>query len=638
MGEGALAFDSPNAAAALMASLGSHGLTPLPIGPDGLGISSGLHAATTKDGSVTGGRNVEEERIQRLQDVIKTLRAKAAGRGVDRAGVARLAQMSGFTYFWDDDILIIAGNHVGLDITFDHKSPDRVNDVVLKINVSGIDEPRTNASAILKKDLEWSLATSDRHSWSDITNFAANLTELGQLDQLSQGVNCFEAIDGLSHTFRKIWEEEEKRLPGRSALTRLCQGTSGHPRMNARRQIGLSLEYWVETREVLENESTTSGDAMTIVSDSETVKVGWEDRIWSAKIRCEPGYPPIRIAKRWVSDNVFEVENDTGTDGSAWPTFSTLNWNDPDPTLVAPTDIRDASSSMLIDGGRINIPKSPNVRFLADFAPTVVMPYTLLSSLATHGLIFKFDHNQVVTYQQALHNLALARSGEKEIQQSRRWRRKITLFDRDGQAHPRQHTYAVYSSNSLWCCHVQSMVFDHPRQLAEIFPILRQYVLVWSIIRKLVPDSFTSTGEAVGVRQQKASVKEAKRGTQRKSNRDVRGAKLDSMLDPSTFSQGSPQTVDVSISLSSSNPPAVKLDVIMPLFTDFNKSAHSTDSRFASVGVEIGFGGKITVVSTGGLPATKSEAVKQKIAKVLSLSEDLSVLVQWLLDGSHLNS
>lgn len=85
-GEDALAYTSP--AAALIASIGSQGLTP--SGQNGLGIST--KDVSTKEGSGGRQRNMEEERVRNLQEVQRMLSTRLAGRAICREGVQRIAQ------------------------------------------------------------------------------------------------------------------------------------------------------------------------------------------------------------------------------------------------------------------------------------------------------------------------------------------------------------------------------------------------------------------------------------------------------------------------------------------------------------------------------------------------------------------
>src|SRR2546423_6184480 len=313
-GEDALAFNSP--AAALIASIGSQGLTPLPNGQDGLGITAKEQVMSTKEGSVGGKRNVEEERLLNVHEVQRLLKTRLAGRAICREGVQRIAQLSSLTFAWlDDNNLSIAGNCVDLEIVFDDAQRDSVNDVVLKINTSGVEEHKKDASAVLRQDLALSDFNTSAAPWKSLEAFSANLGRLAHLDQLSNGLNCFEALDGLYYSFQRIWEEEKKRLQNKHILSRICEGTLGRPMMHRKRKLGLSLDYWVENRRMKERRSKPLGhDAMDIdEADSELDQDEQSSPIWLARVGCDKGYPAIRISKDWLGQEVFAA-NDADKD------------------------------------------------------------------------------------------------------------------------------------------------------------------------------------------------------------------------------------------------------------------------------------------------------------------------------------
>lgn len=298
-------FNSP--AAMMMSSLGPHALTPLPSGGDGLGISTELNNVSTGHGSVKGTRNPEDDKIRRIQEVVKLLRASVAGRGICREGVERIAQLAGFTHIWQGDTLAIAGTYVDLEIAFDGVQKDRAKDVVLKIFTREVEEHKREASDALKSNLEQSLDSSKQDPWRDLEKFAGNLAYLGKLDHLGRG-NCFEAIDGLYHTFRKIWEGEKQRMGQRRAIEHLSGGSSGRPVLNRREKLGLSVEYWAEkrhfpfTRHKCVESDEKCLDELLAASESDDHAA----EVWTADIDCEAGYPSLRVSKDWIAESIWE--------------------------------------------------------------------------------------------------------------------------------------------------------------------------------------------------------------------------------------------------------------------------------------------------------------------------------------------
>jgi hypothetical protein len=654
-GEDALAYNSP-AAAALIASIGSQGLTPLLNGQEGLGIVAEPQVLSTKEGSVSGKKNTEEEKLRNLQEAQRLLKTRSIGRTISRENVEKIVQQSTLNFAWlDDNNLSVAGNYVDLEILFDDARRDSVRDVVLRINTSGVEEPKKDASAILQKDLDPSDFDASTAPWKSLEAFSANLARLAHLDHLSQhGLNCFEAVDGLYHSFQRIWAEEKKRLLTKPVLSRICEGALGRPAMHKKRKLGLSLDYWVETRRIKEATSkSTDADAMDI--DPIDVDVDSSSQTWLARIGCESGYPPIRVSKDWLGEEVFATDNADNSNDEAGDERGKPRWLSPEPTLVQSPNQTDDVDEMVIEAAAagVNIPKPPNIRFTFELEPAVWLPNSAISNMMTQGMAFAIDFNKASTYGEALHNFAAqqvspqsqhgnATHPQHAKRAERRWTRTLTVLDKDGLAQQARHSYAVRYSTSLWAYPVQSFSFGHPRQLTEAIPVLRQYALLWSIMRKLASQSDTPVkNELQGSQQRKKS-----REPQKKSNIKPQHTKLDALFNNAGFSGRGPVhnpswgweeeagvPIDVSLNMTFTNPTMPKLDLLFPL--PFSSDAKPPDRAkeqrpFGTVSMEIGINGKAAVSSTTGLPFSDPASL-QKMTNVLAVSEDLGVLVQWIL-------
>ena len=662
MNEDALAFNSP--AAVLMASMGSHGLTPLPNGQEGLGITTDLRAIGAKEDSVLGMRTVEEERRRRLQEVHQTLKTRVAGRGVSRKGVENIARLSGFTYLWDEDNFSIAGNCVDLEIIFDPLQHDVASDVVLKINTSASEDHKQDDSQVLKQDLDPLSIGELGLPWNSLDSFTANLDRLAQLDHLSKGVNCFEAIGGLYQTFQKIWVEEKKRMRSRGTLARVCQGVLGRPAMNQNRKLGLSLDYWVENRRLLEAAmKSPKVDAMDVDQDDVEIDTHQDQpSLWTGSIICEAGYPPIRVANDWIADDIYNLdraEDDSNEDNQMNDNGKVkLAWLDPPPTLVTSSGANNESNAMLIDGAGISIPKPPNIRFAFKLERAVLIPMNVASAMIAQGLTVPVDSRKALTYHQALENLtsppnSSSTKNSNSIQVgkvggslSRPLRKSFSVFSSDGKGQQIRHSYAIYSNTTLWCYPLQSVSFEHPRQLASIMPILRQYALLWTMMRNLAPDPSTSAKESDAAEHVSNGAQSTdKRGaSQRKSNINSRRAKLENLMREvdshttrasATLSEAGRKDdgftpIDISLNLTSTILPKPKLDLIIPISGLVSRSNSKEKPQFGTVGIEVEADGEIQVSSAVGLPFAKSEGSLKQMAGVLSLSEDLGVFVEWI--------
>lgn len=654
-GEDALNFNSP--AAMMMSSLGSHGLTPLPSGPDGLGITTDLNAVSTGHGSVLGTRNPEEEKLRRLQEVVKLLRTKVVGRGICRDGVERLAQLAGFTHLWQGDTLAIAGTCVDLEITFDSVDKDRAKNVALKIFTPESEQHKTDAAAVLKSNLDHqSLYGRKEGPWRSLESFAANLEHLGRMDQLSQGINCFEAIDGLYYTFRKIWEGEKERIGRRRRLDRLSQGIIGRPMLNRKAKLGLRLEYWAKRRLLSDTEpSNSENDIMQ--HDAPQSSLDRDEFVWTACVDCEAGYPSLRVSREWIAENIWAEVRDEGraTDGTATPIVA---WTEPPPTLVRPADTVHEPNSVDLGEAEIKIPKPPQVRFTANLEPPVLVPLSVASSvLNRQGVSVALEDSRFTTYDQALRNL-MGRTPQSQdtgpLPTVQRWVKSVRTFGEDGQAMTHQHSYTLYSSPQIWCYPVQSVTFDHPKHLADLLPTLRQYVLLWSLLRSTVSMMSTSgTGAVDHAARDVASnwtsktkgpskngiIKESNidpgRGEvdalwrDRSTNALSRGIKMSSVLPGSEPTV--PLPIDISLSLVSASPPTPKLELIWPLPTKPDASNSMPNATFGSVAIEIGPNGEIAVPSAAGIPFAERERGLRGIARVVGLGEDLTLVVEWIL-------
>jgi hypothetical protein len=654
LGEDSLNFNSP--AAIMMSSLGSHGMTPLPSGGDGLGISTDFTTVSAGRGSVPGTRNAEEDKLRRLQEVVKLLRSSVAGRGICREGVERLAQLAGFTHMWQSDTLAIAGTCVDLEITFDGTDRDKAKDVVLKIFTPEAEEHKKDASEVLKSNLEQMASSATQEPWRNLEGFAASLEHLSRMDHLSQGINCFEAIDGLYQTFRKIWEGEKERMGQRQKFDHLSRGIVGRPVLNRKANLGLSVEYWAERRQLPNTKlDLAEGEAMEIdrprsVSEPDEYCAG----LWTAKIGCETGYPSLRVSREWIAEGMWEgaTNGDEATDDVPTPRIA---WTEPPPTLIRPADNANDPNDIDLEDAEIKIPKPPQVRFVINLEPSVLVPLSVASTvLNRQGLSVALDESKFTTFDQALRHT----SGSADFSHKppiQRWNKSLHTFDASGNALTHRHSYSLYSSPQIWCYPVQSVTFDHPKHLADLLPIIRQYVLLWTLLHSIVSTESTTGRKVVEVAEKPAGVPGAQnmkgstnRGFIKKSNMNPRRAKVNVLLGARGHSAavegaslpcsspGSkpalPVPIDVSLSLASSTPSRPKLDLIWPLAAKMDKSTSSPNATFGSVSIEIGPNGEIVVPSTSGIPWAESEKGLRAIAGVVELGEDLSLLVEWIME------
>jgi hypothetical protein len=639
----------------MMISLGSQGLTPLPTASEGLAVSQQMSAIAAGHPSTLIHRNPAEDKARRLQEIIDLLKGRVTGRGIYREGIERLAQLAGFTHMWQDDTLAIAGTCVDLEITFETLQNDKVKDVILKIFSDESEKHKQEASDIIKANLEHRPRGDSQGPWSSLERFSHNLEHLGRMDYLSQSINCFEAIDGLYLAFQRIWEEESRRAPQGGVLGRLSQGSVGRPTLDSRRVLGLNLEYWAEKRQLRDSSHQVAKADATQIDLARPEEDAHTDlsSVWTARIDCEAGYPSLRVSKEWIFDRVFENTMVGGEDTRMVDLGLQVAWNEPPPTLVPATDNRNGPGMADTHPAEMKLTMQPEVRFKAEFEPWVLVPLSAASSIMNKpGLSIELDERKYVALDQALRQQASAPSvaGDSNSQTvCHRWERLVRNVSGKAGKVPHRHSYVLYSAHQIWCFPVRSIAFDHPKYLAELLPTLREYAMLWTLLKSIIPvHASTGTGAndtaVTGTSSTIAGHAEAlsRRGiVVSKDNSEPRRRKLAALfqarskprLYASRYGSDSPDPllVDVSLSLTSSNPPKPKLDVIWPL-PRLPGDPLTEGVRFASLCMEVGPNGEIVVPSAAGLPFAKSASGLKTIAKVIGLCEDLGLTVEWVME------
>ncbi|KAF2196141.1 hypothetical protein GQ43DRAFT_337057, partial [Delitschia confertaspora ATCC 74209] len=572
---GMINFDSP---AALGLSLeGAMGGVGMGISMSGMGMSAlGLSASAI-------GRADDEERRRRLETVIATLKARP-GR-VSAEGIEWLCKKEGLEVMTetkgpDTMLTILIGNDAMLDIPLKN---DEVESASLQL-VS--DRPDINfassGSKILLRDLQLRPGVSRINL--TLERFSHNLDKLIRMDKLSSsGVNCFQAVFGVYTSLKKLFEHEKKMaLAVYSADTAnaaikaerevLCK-KSGRPRMNAGDSLGLALEYWMDHRHIIPKSKSTSfekdKEAMLIDSGagSNTDTVEDEDqevnKTYSILIECESSpsalYAPIRISSSWLSPSIEKHAESSDPDSiNLLSSYSqptpTLDWLDPPPTYlpssVAPTE----HDAMNLDAqpGRL-----PNIRFVATFNPPLVVPLSVAVTLhQSLGAEIPPDAIRPTTFV----GLALrpeevdpgasgfAGEGTIEVRSERtvlvrkREREQEGNGNGDGkgiQEVEKKHRCSLYIPKTEYARVIEKLPFQHPRQLVEMLPVLRQYAFATSLLENTF-------------KQEKG-----KEGMQRVG----KGSLISPPLTPLTPGQEEALQVDLTLTYA---PPAPRLTVRLP--------------------------------------------------------------------------
>ncbi|KAE8385525.1 mediator of RNA polymerase II transcription subunit 1-domain-containing protein [Aspergillus alliaceus] len=672
-----VALSSP---AALLALGGYGGISPSPAIHDAL-VAPGMHdndiQALGMQGLKLGSaRDSDEERRRHIDDVVQLLRARVAGRGVCREGIERLGDLEGFESIWQGDSLNIAGNFVDLEIDF-YRAQNAVKDVSLNIATpEATDGERREATAVLKRDLIETPEDARRGSWKTLNNFHENLQWLAKHDRLSQEVNCFEAIEGLYESLKRVWDEEGNHRKFSGVHDHLCSGWVGKPCLHQGGRVGLSLDYWVHQARVLDaKQKKVSPDDMVIDQPSAS-SVGDEpgnyNGKWKIIIECEEGYPSLRVSKEWVNSEVFTVVNNTNepssSNGIGGSDVAVVNWSDPPATLPP----QGQQGAMALNSGMLG--PAPNRRFVARMEPPLELPTLAASDIYRHLGIQIQQEFKMVTYDGLLapgwSPLAAAGAmglGPEEASQLGRRRRRMAVqtVDQDGKPCTKQHSYTFQPFESVAGRTMRDIPFAHPRQLADILPTLRQYAFLANMIRNIFsPPSKSIDKNDVPTDTPKSTTSQLKfsePGKPKKnmivlSNDNPNEKKLDRLLkgfgttedglnekgkSAGVDDDANEVKVDVTLRTQLGQAP-----VIMLLFTVNDPAKEETAGlNKASVSLEVGLNGRVSVVDMIGLldepgdteepmsEGQKSEviALQNQIARVLEISQDIGTLVEWIL-------
>ncbi|KAL2855218.1 mediator of RNA polymerase II transcription subunit 1-domain-containing protein [Aspergillus pseudodeflectus] len=676
--DNAISFSSPSA----LLALGAYGgISPSPVVHDALvgsGINDGDIQALGMPGLKLGNaRDNDEERRRHIEEVVQLLRARVAGRGVSREGIERLGSLERFESIWQDDNLNIAGNFVDLEIEF-HRGQNVVKDVSLQyVTPEATDGGRREeATAVLKGDLVQSTEDGERGSWKRLDNFHKNLHWLARLDKLSEEVNCFEAIEGLYASLKRLWNEESSQNKFSGEYEHLCNGWIGRPSLHRGGRMGLWLDYWLPRARVMDRKHQKSPDAM-VTDQTPEHSAGDESKYpngdWRIAIECEEGYPSLRVSKDWLGSEVFTVVNNNGdAPSSNEPNESgvtVVNWADPPPTL---TGNQGSSGGMDLDSGMLGS-SSPNRRFVARMVPPIDIPILAAAEIYRHlGMQMPQDF-KMLSYDGLLAPGwsplpavgALGLDHEDPTQTGRkRSRISVQSVDENGKPTIKRHSYTFQPFESVGARTVKDLAFSHPRQLADILPTLRQYAFLANLIRNTFPvASKHEAGKAPEQIQKQSPEKDkAKCNITILSNENPNEKKLNMLL--GLQQQEGVKSEEGQVDGETTPSDELKVDVtlrtqlgqapmIMLLFAiDRPPSSDSTsDDLFltkVSISFEVGLNGRVSMVEVTGLlddednsandanvntqaADAPTQQLQSKLAQVLETSQDIGILVEWVL-------
>ena len=461
--------------------------------PRGTGFTPMAMQMTGSSGginSLLAAQDQEEERKRRIE----TIAAMVAGRWgfVSQEGVERCAKRLGLPTLWEEKkgegrrVLTIAGTAMLLEVEFE---AEEVMGCVLKFPGSGEDVGGRAAGGaeVLRRDLEG-------EGYVKLDGFVENMEILGRMDRLGgEKISCFDATDGMFRSLEKLWgrEIEREKQQGKEDVKQevMCR-SSGRPRMHTRGRVGVALQYWMERRLVLEEDKKANE---MDVDDKESDEVDDEADIWSAIIECEASsaelYPSIRVSDAWVSEAVerpapVEPNDIPGNDSS-------IDWQDPPPTLL-PLDEHGESAITVTESNHLQQPKPPDVRFVAKFEPPVIVP--LHTALQVHNSVGSPISQEMIlstTYESLLF---AGNEVQNPSTEPRTVERTVTSYDSaTDTSSSHVHKYSLFPQQQDWAKAITHLPFSHPRQIVAVLPLLRQWALTGSILRRAFDsdDGFT---------------------------------------------------------------------------------------------------------------------------------------------------
>ena len=664
------------------------GFTPLgmQITPSQAGISAAVAAL-----------DAEEERRRRLDVIVGMVGGRwgvVSREGVERAA-GRLGLETLWDDY--RRMLTVAGTGVLVDVLFEEGEGVRAVKVAFEGSGGGVERGREGVERLLVGGLrgvdDGKMGYMSLEGFVGNLERLAAMDRLG-----GGGVSAFDAVDGVGESLRRVWGWELERAGGRRTadLEVLC-GQSGRPVMHGMKRVGLSLQYWMERRWLSQREEDPSSEAMDIDSGSPPIDHDTDSNddstIWSALIECEASpadlYPPIRISTAWVSPT---VQKPPPSDSTTLPLDSSpLDWQDPPPTYLSPPSLATTSNG---NGANANAmiplspsnPKLPSIAFAAKFYPPIPVPLQL--ALAIHQSLAAPLAQEILlptTYEQLVfapldtntntNTNTTNDNGTTSI--PRTIERILRSYDpsTDSWRPPQRYRFTLFSPPQDYAREIAQLPFSHPRQIVELLPMLRQWALAAGVLRRTFGDGDEfaedidndSDGDGEG---NEAIALEENVSAAKMENRSAAAQSLDAEL--AAF-MAEPSPLAPPLASSSAKHPAARADVkaveitltTAPLprmvahFPSESGSAGEKGPRgevkVASLGFNVGVGGRVegvdvdTSASDDGVDgdvgdATKGngeedrrqkhEKLKERLQRVLEISEDIGVGVEWMLRAS----
>lgn len=585
--------------------LGTPGaMTNTPSGLNmGMGMGMNMVSSMSELGlslTVSGGhkRNEDEERRGKMRRILKKI-GRPRGR-ISEEGICRVGRRVGFANDIDGEDLkemerlgkvgnravTIAGETVFVEVDMKNHVPREVT-TGLQLKGDNLSDMAAKAGEVLFASLK---------DTDNLAAFAKGVDWIAKIDRLGAGkVNGFEALGGIYGSLRRLFDEEirlaeESGTAGsdRAEMLVMCK-KSGKPVQHERGALGISLDYWQESRAALSRNA--NGTEMDIDSNgSHAATTTTSPSLHSLHIdleRCPPEmYTPIRIAFDWLPEKLTIDPN------------APIPWQDPDATFLSSAGHDDTMADNDLPSEQQKL--LPSLRFLARLDPPVVLPWqTATTLLTTFGAVMPQPFPTPPLLQQLLIPASVLGSVGNETH-------KTVFVQRGPEVETEtEHVYRLHVAKAEYGYKLDDLPFAHPRQLVENLPLLRQ----WGCFGALVQDVFASSASSSPPVVQS----------------DSNGSRFafQSNTKPSKAAQGM-ESLSIDVTLAST--PSPKLSLAFPAL-DGEKSI--AVKLTVDLNGEISVNGTITE-ATGKTSRDIDSRKARKWAKGLEVCGTVGVWVEWI--------
>ncbi|OAA57671.1 Mediator complex, subunit Med1 [Cordyceps fumosorosea ARSEF 2679] len=613
----ALNFDSPSTAAAMGALV------------MGNGFDMGLEGVAGLDG-VGGAYASEEEKLRRLENIIKMLNVREKKGMVSDAGLERLAQRLGMEILSEEHstpgghktkTLAIAGSAIALDIVLDNNI---VQNATLSYhgNADSVTKHIDAASQILLKDLQ--LSSGQSPLTKTLERFAINFERLARLDKLSivPGLDCHEALSSMHSSLGRLygWDLEQLRRTMTGRPDSLIESSAmctrhGRPVMHERGQVGLALQYWKERR---------------FIAPRAGQEASAQNKVWSMLLGCAAidgvGLPPVRVSENWISKDIVKQDDMSGA------LSPPLDWQEPDNVSLPQNDEnKDAGMDML--QADLSTTRVPRVMFTATFDPPIILPQSEWSRFyAIVGLeppmmtmINEFNR-QPPTFDQLF--FPVMPGTKQDISEPRTIvrRHQVPMINTYNDSLTRTHKNSLFIYKPIYSQELSELPFGHPRQLIEMLPVLRQYAFLSTLLESSFGRKDESTAESGG--NHKAEENEAEQSDS-STMKDQLAEFMNLDKSDAKSNAGMPVSVpaDLSLDVILWVHPSPHMQVVFPM-----------RDTTANITLSILEGGLVQIIHEnviGEEPGPVKEingsnVTREQLAKVLEHLEDLSKWAEWI--------